>query len=140
MCGVCGDGDYEDDDLIVICGKCEMGAHMKCYGIPDIPVGEWVCDPCRVWDIQKREAIPCALCNVKGGALKPTIHLKEEFKHYNKEENPDRIWCHVFCALRVEGALFTDTVQMKNISLKSVDPRRFSFKCSECMTKNGACI
>jgi len=32
-CGVCNDGDYDDDDLIVICNRCDMGVHMKCYGI-----------------------------------------------------------------------------------------------------------
>jgi len=40
VCEVCGDGDYEDDDLIVICSKCDMSVHSKCYGITSVPDGE----------------------------------------------------------------------------------------------------
>lgn len=37
-----------DDNLILVCDKCERGAHMYCLAEPlkEIPEGEWFCDEC----------------------------------------------------------------------------------------------
>jgi hypothetical protein len=70
VCLICNDGDYEDNDLIVYCSICQMTVHQNCYGIIDLPEGDWVCYPCRAYKENSRE-IDCLLCPVKGGAMKP---------------------------------------------------------------------
>lgn len=39
-----------DDNLILVCDKCERGAHMYCLAEPlkEIPEGEWFCDECSI--------------------------------------------------------------------------------------------
>mmetsp|Transcript_12640 Transcript_12640/g.18426 ORF Transcript_12640/g.18426 Transcript_12640/m.18426 type:complete len:725 (+) Transcript_12640:14-2188(+) len=142
VCGVCGDGDYEDDDLIVICEKCYMGAHMKCYGIPVVPEGEWVCDACQ-WQPQRRHHVKCALCTVEGGAVKPTQHWtspEQSFPNYAFSGTPEAVWVHVFCAVHLGPSAFKDTTYMSQIDLGAVDSNRFKLKCEVCGTKNGACL
>jgi hypothetical protein len=43
-----------------------------CYGVEDIPEGDWYCDTCSVVGILSGKSIKCVLCNETGGALKPT--------------------------------------------------------------------
>lgn len=47
MCEVCGKGD--DEDLIIICDKCNKGFHLYCLKpiLPSVPSGDWFCDKCR---------------------------------------------------------------------------------------------
>lgn len=42
-CHICGSGDYEENDLIVFCGFCGIAVHQSCYGVEEIPEGEWFC-------------------------------------------------------------------------------------------------
>jgi len=39
LCLICNDGDYQENNLIVICSKCNISVHQKCYGIDMIPQG-----------------------------------------------------------------------------------------------------
>eukprot|EP00828_Plagiopyla_frontata_P011486 TRINITY_DN16355_c0_g1_i1.p3 TRINITY_DN16355_c0_g1~~TRINITY_DN16355_c0_g1_i1.p3 ORF type:complete len:237 (-),score=53.02 TRINITY_DN16355_c0_g1_i1:1250-1960(-) len=36
-CQICNDGDYSDDNQIVLCSKCNISVHQKCYGLPIVP-------------------------------------------------------------------------------------------------------
>jgi hypothetical protein len=81
VCLICNDGDYEDNDLIVYCSMCQMTVHQNCYGIVDLPEGDWVCYPCRTYKENSRE-IECLLCPVKGGAMKPST-IKKFQSPYN---------------------------------------------------------
>ena len=47
VCQVCNDGDYTDTNLIVYCSRCGICFHQNCYGITDIPEGNWVCELCK---------------------------------------------------------------------------------------------
>lgn len=142
ICSICNDGDYEDDDLIVICSVCEMGAHMKCYGILVVPEDDWVCHGCRCYSLDQRNSIKCALCPVKGGCVKPTIHTVTElvnFPNY-QEINAELVWVHVFCVVHLESDAFTDPERLEGIDLSKIDPERFELKCFICKTKDGACL
>jgi hypothetical protein len=143
VCSICGDGDYEDDDLIVICSICEIGAHMKCYGIPVVPEGDWVCHGCNWFKVKEiRSNISCALCPVKGGCVKPTIHRTttgQVFPNYAEGKN-EQVWCHVFCAFHLEPKVFKDKDFLDQIDLKMMDSKRFTLKCCVCKTKDGACL
>jgi PHD-zinc-finger like domain/PHD-finger len=143
VCSICGDGDYEDDDLIVICSKCEMGAHMKCYGIPVVPDTDWYCHGCSGTDTkEERLSLRCALCPIKGGCIKPTIHTTRDnlsFPNYPEGKN-ELVWCHVFCAVHVDLGVFGNKENLTEINLKNIDPKRFTLKCQVCKTKDGACL
>ena len=46
MCEICGKGD--DEDLIIICDKCNKGFHLYCLTpiLPSVPSGDWFCSKC----------------------------------------------------------------------------------------------
>lgn len=94
VCLVCNDGDYEDNDLIVYCSKCQMTVHQNCYGITNIPDEDWLCYPCQAFEDEKcSKGIECVLCPIKGGAMKPSL-LKTKSSSFNsiiniRKENPD---------------------------------------------------
>lgn len=150
-CSICGDGDYEDDDPIVICEGCELGAHTKCYGIPSVPEGAWLCDMCQVFGSQAAKTLPCVLCPVKGGLLKRTAHCNDGslgLEHYPKFEetqaespqNPKHMWVHVFCALRVPKVNIANSELVEGIHLEKVEKRLFRLQCEVCGNREGACI
>ena len=79
-CMVCLEDDYDDNDLIISCTKCEVNVHMQCYGIafdvidakPLTEIKNWTCDSCLSSYEHKNL---CALCPIISGVLKPTISV-----------------------------------------------------------------
>lgn len=69
-CGVCDEEDYEEANMIVYCSTCLIAVHQKCYGIVEIPVGDWHCLDCILKGESQRRR--CLVCPVVGGVLKPT--------------------------------------------------------------------
>ena len=57
VCDVCLLSDGDDDNEMVFCERCHCCVHQKCYGIPVIPNGTWLCRSC---SILRRPA--CILC------------------------------------------------------------------------------
>lgn len=55
QCAICNNGDYEDEDLIVFCGNCNIPVHQKCYGIDEIPDSDWICNNC--WAFNNKRGI-----------------------------------------------------------------------------------
>lgn len=85
ICDVCRSPDGEDGNEMVFCEVCNICVHQACYGIAQIPEGDWLCSPCRKYGSPK--GVKCIFCPNTGGALKPT-------------SNDDQ-WAHVSCALWV---------------------------------------
>ena len=82
VCYVCGDGEYEDDNLILYCSKCNMTVHQKCYGILVIPEEDWICHLCKAFnDVEISKNMECILCSKLGGAMKPCT-LKKSSHSY----------------------------------------------------------
>jgi len=149
VCCVCGDGDYEEDNLIVICESCELGAHMRCYGIPAVPEGDWYCDVCQAYGKEGACRLPCLLCPNNGGGLKATLHLNDgligNYPKYDPNfpdsiDNPKHIWCHLFCMTRMPGVLIKDKPRKSGFSLSNLDATRYKQKCEVCGTRKGACL
>lgn len=69
---VCNSGDYEDEDMIVFCGLCNLPVHQSCYGIEQLPEEDWICYNCMTFGLKRGILISCAMCPKKGGAMKPT--------------------------------------------------------------------
>ena len=77
-CLVCGDADYEDDNLIGYCDSCALSVHSKCYGVSDFK-GDFECLACRAFGKVNSTLVSCVLCGQRGGALKPLDCKLSEF-------------------------------------------------------------
>lgn len=134
-CAVCTEVESYEDDPIVYCDGCELGVHQFCYGIASVPSGSWFCDSCVAVNDAKRartspyfggaSAAPprCALCPVRGGALKKTLCGR---------------WAHVQCFMWLpELQLAPDCDVLTLGSLKQLDPDRNTLDCSLCHSRTG---
>lgn len=123
---------------------------MKCYGITVLPSEDWICSMCQAYGKEASKALKCVLCSVSGGALKPTIHPNTGKVHpyypvfdqtqANSALNPELIWCHVFCALRVPGVLIADRKTMNGINVSQVESERWKRRCKICGSDAGATL
>ena len=96
LCAVCGGGDSEAPNEILFCERCEVAVHQDCYGVAEVPEGDWLCWPCHVAEANEVErGLPpsrpprwlreagdgslydprpsCCLCPVKRGALRAVV-------------------------------------------------------------------
>ncbi|KAL2023434.1 hypothetical protein VTK56DRAFT_2791 [Thermocarpiscus australiensis] len=46
VCAICSKPDSEPPNEIVFCDNCDMAVHQECYGLPEIPEGDWICRNC----------------------------------------------------------------------------------------------
>lgn len=94
-CDVCRQGSWDDDNAILICdGTCNRAVHQTCYGILQIPVGDWRCDACLC-----AYKGPCFLCRRSGGIMRQARGGE---------------WVHVLCALTISGVHFANVTLMKD--------------------------
>eukprot|EP00941_MAST-03F_sp_MAST-3F-sp1_P003536 g3536.t1 len=123
VCSVCFDGESGENNPIVFCDRCDIAIHQACYGVQDIPEGDYFCDACVY--VMKMESklkekkakcygqkqsilervqstVKCALCPTTGGALKRTVCGK---------------WAHLTCALWHPDVRIVDIVKMGPIEL-----------------------
>ena len=94
-CSICSSGDYEEDNLIVICEVCQNCAHQKCYGSKistTLPEKEWVCNNCHVFGYEQSLKTECALCSQTGGLMRPTNLLFSSGKQ-DKSQKSSLIKC-----------------------------------------------
>ena len=71
-CMVCFDGEDEEDNLIIFCDGCNVAVHQKCYGVHEIPKGDWYCTLCEHRNNMKAEGteedeVECPFCPMKDG-------------------------------------------------------------------------
>lgn len=46
ICILCSKPDSEKGNEIVFCDNCDLAVHQECYGIPEVPEGDWICRNC----------------------------------------------------------------------------------------------
>jgi len=51
VCAICSKPDSEPPNEIIFCEVCDRGFHQKCYDVPVIPEGDWICRTCSQDDI-----------------------------------------------------------------------------------------
>ncbi|KAI1494343.1 origin recognition complex subunit 4 C-terminus-domain-containing protein [Biscogniauxia mediterranea] len=51
VCAICSKPDSEPPNEIIFCENCDMAVHQKCYGVPVIPEGDWICRNCSQEDV-----------------------------------------------------------------------------------------
>lgn len=127
VCAVCGDGEVEPKvNEILFCDACGVGVHQQCYGVAEVPEGDWHCAPCAAGE---DEPVRCSVCLQTHGAMKPTSQPKR-----------DTGWAHVICALHIPALYFQDTERMEPVAgIARIDKARFRLRCVVCKKKGGAC-
>ncbi|KAI5190737.1 bromodomain and PHD finger-containing protein 1 [Nematocida sp. AWRm77] len=116
-CNVCGEQETSNENFLVLCDGCNIAVHQTCYGIPNIPEGNWLCRRCL---LAPRKKISCVLCCAPGGAFKKTSSGG---------------WCHVLCGMLIPGARFENFSFMEPIDTE--DTVRNSTTCLLCGSKRG---
>ncbi|PAV91804.1 hypothetical protein WR25_18964 [Diploscapter pachys] len=144
-CCVCSDENGWTDNPLIYCDgpDCEVAVHHGCYGIQEVPEGEWLCAKCTASSSCTNGAqtngepngkipVRCELCPSSYGALKRTE------KHG---------WAHVICALYIPEVRFGDVHSMDPVILADVPADRFEKICYICAAEGnneaaniGACM
>ncbi|AEO55270.1 hypothetical protein MYCTH_2298927 [Thermothelomyces thermophilus ATCC 42464] len=71
VCAICSKPDSEPPNEIVFCDNCDMPVHQECYGLAEIPEGDWICRNCSQDDATKS--------NIDAtGQVKTTVVPREE--------------------------------------------------------------
>lgn len=86
ICKVCSDGDYSEDNEIVICDRCNISVHQKCFVMKEIPKGNWICDLCIAYGPNGIH-MQCPLCWKRGGVMR-RCNI-ESYSEFWKTKNPD---------------------------------------------------
>ncbi len=105
VCDVCFDGEVTPENQIIFCDACNVAVHQRCYGIDQIPSGNYFCHTCTYFEIDKeylaakrrdgpplkitRPPILCDLCPRRQGAF-----VQVETSGSTKKAK----WAHVSCA------------------------------------------
>jgi hypothetical protein len=122
-CMVCYDGDVYAENEILICEKCDVAVHQKCYDIPIVPDGDWFCDVCSTGADAKIQK--CELCSYTGESYKMT---------------DAGAWTHSICSNWIPEIYVKQAPDGKiRPTLLGLDKKRFKLKCSVC-TRKGACV
>lgn len=155
VCSICLDGNITSENQILFCESCNVAVHQQCYGIGNVPSGDWYCEACKHFkrDIIKHEQtksncsiitpgirqsfkppIVCELCPVKGGAF---VQVQDE----NLEKA--RRWVHVVCA-KWNGLYYVQSKALDGKEvIESVDDLKIEFmrseiKCDICKGRRGS--
>jgi hypothetical protein len=121
VCMCCFDGTSTDGNRIVFCDGCNASMHQACYGLAEIPEGDYYCERCKEVQYTARSIgkafnrydavrlVSCCLCPVKHGGIKPTT---------------DGRWVHLCCAIWSKNAVILDMAEMSPIDVKGVEFQR----------------
>lgn len=137
-CCVCMQTDLDDLTPTVYCDNCSVPIHQECYGLKEIPVGDFYCDACK-YNISIKEKLEhsnvrinlfpnetCVLCLQTHGAMK------------NIDKN-GVYWAHIFCVILSEMLHFEEYETMETI-LGFEGIKENNHKCLVCNNYNGEII
>ncbi len=125
--------------------------HQKCYGVGELPVGDWVCRSCALFSPERARLLRCVLCSVRGGAMRqtnmrsdsPQLQAHKNCRKSGKEEfEPEFVWVHLSCAYWLPELKFCVTPTADPaLHLDLINKTRTKLLCSICKERNvGYCI
>ena len=151
VCSICNDGEVTPDNQILFCDSCNVAVHQMCYGIDQVPEGDYYCVACihfrrdKVSErraagsmfIQKPSPLPivCELCPIKQGAYTRTQILKSA-----AETSSAARWVHMTCA-KWQGLDFIEKGKadlVEDVSLLKEHFLRLGTTCAICKGRRGA--
>jgi hypothetical protein len=124
-CCVCFFTNTEDTNPIVFCDSCNVAVHQECYGIPEIPEGDYFCDLCTFKNKNGKTTFnkECILCKNSKGAM----------KKYDKSGDN---WVHVTCVLISQFLSFKNYSTLDSI-LDTHLNKNSKEKCEICKKEGG---
>jgi hypothetical protein len=147
VCDVCFDGEVTPENQIIFCDACNVAVHQGCYGIDQIPSGNYFCHTCTHFEIDKeylaakrrdgpplkitRHPIVCELCPRRQGAF---VQVQSSVP------TPKAKWVHVGCA-KWQGMNYIDNGRKDMIEDLTVLKQFFKVQgipCSLCKGHMGA--
>lgn len=117
VCMCCFDGASSENNRIIFCDGCNCAVHQICYGITEIPEGDYFCDRCRFIQLLSHDsideldeytiktAVQCCLCPLHHGGLKPTT---------------DGRWAHVYCVMVARNSCIEDLKEISAVDVSKV--------------------
>lgn len=154
-CSICGDGEVTPDNQILFCEACNVAVHQMCYGIDEVPEGDYYCVACRHFKRDQMNMsianernqnpnaprmlfpelpIRCELCPIKHGAYIRTVTPEVE------GEISVTKWVHMACA-KWQGLNFVEMdnpEEVEDITLLKRYFRALDVPCCLCEGKRGA--
>lgn len=132
VCCVCFCGESLDDNQIVFCEGCNMAVHQSCYGIKNIPDGDWFCDSCV---LSCRPT--CVICHKKDGAFKVCLGGVSQSENGAPPQGSreSKQWVHVLCALWHPEVSFESLAIMREADVSHAE--FFSKKTCVFCNQNG---
>jgi hypothetical protein len=116
VCMCCFDGSSLEGNTILFCDGCNASMHLACYGVQEVPEGDFFCERCKKIrelmsdpyfdeDTVIKDLIKCCMCPVQHGGLK---------------QLSDGRWVHVCCILWCKEAVIGNIFEMDQIDISHV--------------------
>jgi len=155
-CVVCFDGDPHGRNQIVFCECCNIPVHQECYGVPELPPGDWFCRPCYAHLHDKIPAITEKCQADRESNFKEIVERDSELRevHLSKPQPicllcnvkggahlwapKEQAWIHVNCAKW--GDLKMDPVTFEVSGVEDCLKRNAELQCCICDAMGGALI
>jgi len=143
VCHICGEADPNfwniEGDCIVMCDGCDEQVHLSCYGLTEVPEGEWFCQGCvdgiKQGEGRAPDAGMCSLCPVPGGILTRV----QPPSRWNTEWGADGTHAHLCCAGNLpEVAVTPSTTCAPVVDMTRVKNSRMALMCGLCGLPGGA--
>lgn len=153
VCSICNDGEVTPENQILFCEACDVPVHQMCYGIEEIPEGDYYCIACRYFGLENtnkeqvnqensavgRMGLPpknirCQLCPIKVGAYTRTDASQSDPKA------PECKWVHMACA-KWQGLDFVvpnKPDMIEDVGLLKNHFRQLDIRCAICQRQRGA--
>ena len=117
ICMVCFNGVSDDTNAILFCDGCNATIHQACYGVKEVPDGDFFCDRCRaVTEMVEDPTVPFTVYDCARGAMCCLCPLQ----HGGMKRTTDGRWCHLACASWTKDAIITDLDNMGPIDVTKV--------------------
>ena len=110
------------EEIILFCDKCNVSFHPICYGIKEIPNGNYYCDKCQYELKNSFSCVKCFLCNNSHGALK-----------FFQKEN---IFIHITCLLISQYYHFNNFTSLNSLNFNLEIDNNNKF-CNICYSNKG---
>ncbi|KAM3511496.1 hypothetical protein MY11210_004854 [Beauveria gryllotalpidicola] len=74
ICGICTKPHSNPPNEIILCDNCDFAVHQECYGIAEIPEGDWLCKSCTQDDVLRT---PKAQSGLTPAPVPPTVEIPD---------------------------------------------------------------
>ena len=75
VCSICNDGEVTPDNQILFCDACNVAVHQMCYGIEEVPEGDYYCISCRHFKRESMSQIIARKMKLANGTAGPPAQI-----------------------------------------------------------------